>query len=102
MRYFLFEDRYSIPYQKRCQQISRDCHPCEQAHNLKVIGSNPIPATTFVITRSPSRSNLRDGSGFSGDRLGGRQKEPAACSAIRSIRSDTRKSRITFLLLIWG
>src|SRR5712671_2942726 len=24
-----------------------------QAHNLKVTGSNPVPATTFVITRSP-------------------------------------------------
>jgi hypothetical protein len=32
-----------------------------QAHNLKVIGSNPIPATTFVITRLPSRSDSRDG-----------------------------------------
>src|SRR6266581_856218 len=35
-----------------------------QAHNLKVTGSNPIPATTFVITHSPSRSNRRDGSSF--------------------------------------
>src|SRR5258707_2207527 len=42
--------------------------PCEQAHNLKVIGSNPIPATTFVITHSPSRSNRRDGSCISGER----------------------------------
>src|ERR1700738_2072204 len=33
-----------------------------QAHNLKVTGSNPVPATTFVITHSPSRSNRRDGS----------------------------------------
>src|SRR6266852_3191630 len=32
-----------------------------QAHNLKVTGSNPVPATTFVITHSPSRSNRRDG-----------------------------------------
>ena len=24
-------------------------------------GSNPVPATTFVITHSPSRSNRRDG-----------------------------------------
>ncbi len=39
-----------------------------QAHNLKVIGSNPIPATTFVITRSPSRSNDWDGLTFSGER----------------------------------
>ena len=28
-----------------------------QAHNLKVAGSNPAPATTFVITHSKSRSN---------------------------------------------
>ncbi len=35
------------------------------AHNLKVIGSNPIPATTFIITHLPSRSNRRDGSGSS-------------------------------------
>src|SRR6266436_710178 len=41
-----------------------------QAHNLKVIGSNPIPATTFIITLSPSRSNRRDGFGFSGERGG--------------------------------
>jgi hypothetical protein len=39
-----------------------------QAHNLKVIGSNPIPATTFVITHSPSRSNHPDGFGFSEER----------------------------------
>ena len=32
-----------------------------QAHNLKVTGSNPVPATTFVITFSPSRSNDRGG-----------------------------------------
>jgi len=32
-----------------------------QTHILKVIGSNPIPATTFVITHSPSRFNRRDG-----------------------------------------
>ena len=31
-----------------------------QAHNLKVIGSNPTPATSFVITHSPSRSDRRD------------------------------------------
>ena len=24
-------------------------------------GSNPVPATTFIITHSPSRSNDRDG-----------------------------------------
>jgi hypothetical protein len=41
-----------------------------QAHNLKVIGSNPIPATTFVITHSPSRSNRRDRFSFSGERRG--------------------------------
>ena len=28
-----------------------------QAHNLKVVGSNPTPATTFVITRWKSRYN---------------------------------------------
>jgi hypothetical protein len=39
-------------------------------HNLKVIGSNPIPATTFVITHSPSRSNRRDGFGLSEERSG--------------------------------
>src|ERR1700737_337726 len=35
-----------------------------QAHNLKVIGSNPIPATTFIIIHSPSRSNRRNGFTF--------------------------------------
>ena len=34
---------------------------CREAANLNVGGSNPIPATTFVITPSPSRSNRRDG-----------------------------------------
>src|SRR5882762_6530374 len=34
------------------------------AHNLKVTGSNPVPATTFVITHSPSRSNRQDGFSF--------------------------------------
>src|SRR3546814_5546043 len=29
-----------------------------QAHNLKVAGSNPAPATTFVITRSKHRSDF--------------------------------------------
>src|ERR1700745_865811 len=29
-------------------------HSDLRPHNLKVIGSNPIPATTFVITYSPS------------------------------------------------
>src|SRR5690606_24827220 len=29
-----------------------------QAHNLKVAGSNPAPATTFVITRSKFRSDI--------------------------------------------
>ena len=42
-----------------------------QAHNLKVTGSNPIPATTFVITHSPSRFNRRDGLSFSGERWNG-------------------------------
>src|SRR6266508_5028220 len=42
-----------------------------RAHNLKVIGSNPIPATTFVITHSPSRFNRRDGLSFSGERWNG-------------------------------
>src|SRR5712671_700613 len=41
-----------------------------QAHNLKVIGSNPIPATTFVIIHSPYRSNRRDGSSFSEEQSG--------------------------------
>jgi hypothetical protein len=41
-----------------------------QAHNLKVIGSNPILATTFIITRSPSRSDRRDGFTFSEERNG--------------------------------
>jgi hypothetical protein len=31
-----------------------------QAHNLKVIGSNPIHATTFIIIHSPCRFNHRD------------------------------------------
>jgi hypothetical protein len=42
-----------------------------KAHNLKVTGSNPVPATTFVITRSPSQFNRRDGLSFSGN-SGGR------------------------------
>ena len=41
-----------------------------QAHNLKVIGSNPIPATKIVITHSPSRSNHWDGFRFSEERSG--------------------------------
>jgi hypothetical protein len=41
-----------------------------QAHNLKVTGSNPVPATTFVITHSPSRSNRRDGRYSSRSRAG--------------------------------
>src|ERR1700687_4595713 len=45
-----------------------DALDARQAHNLKVIGSNPIPATTFVITHSPSRPNRRDGLTFSGER----------------------------------
>jgi hypothetical protein len=49
-----------------------------QAHNLKVIGSNPIPATTFVITHSPSRSDRRDGFGFSEERSG-RATEQVRC-----------------------
>jgi hypothetical protein len=28
-----------------------------QAHNLKVTGSNPVPATTFIIAHPPSRSD---------------------------------------------
>lgn len=34
-----------------------------QSHNLELGGSNPFPATTFIITHSPSRSNDRDGLG---------------------------------------
>jgi hypothetical protein len=30
-----------------------------QAHNMKVTGSNPVPATTFIITHSPSRYDSR-------------------------------------------
>jgi hypothetical protein len=29
-----------------------------QAHNLKAAGSNPAPATNFIITQSPLRANL--------------------------------------------
>jgi hypothetical protein len=43
-------------------------------------GSNPVPATTFVITHSPSRSNRRDGSVLSGER-GGR----ACCVVIQNV-----------------
>src|SRR5436190_974266 len=57
-----------------------------QAHNLKVIGSNPIPATTFIITHLPSRSNRRDGFGFSGRRA---IKGPAPCSADPSRRAES-------------
>jgi hypothetical protein len=38
--------------------------------HLKATGSDPVPATTFVITRSPSRSNHRDGLTFSGGTTG--------------------------------
>jgi hypothetical protein len=37
-----------------------------ETHNLKVIGSNPIPATSFVISRCPSRTNRWDGFSFMG------------------------------------
>ena len=49
-------------------QIDHRAYEDPPTHNLKVIGSNPIPATTFVITRSPSRSNRRDGLAFWGSR----------------------------------
>ena len=35
-----------------------------QAHNLKAAGSNPAPATSFVITHSPSRSDRPGGFAF--------------------------------------
>ena len=44
----------------------------------KPAGSDPIPATTFVITHSPSRSNHRDGFGFSEERSGRDRVDPAA------------------------
>ena len=46
---------YALTEYRRSPAVGR------QAHNLKVIGSNPIPATTFVITRSPSRSKCPSG-----------------------------------------
>ena len=54
-----------------------------QAHNLKVASSNLAPATTFVITHSPSRSNRRDGFGFLG------KSEPGGST----IRMDFRRKR---------
>ena len=41
--------------------------------NLINRGSNPVPATTFVITHSPSRSNRWDGFSFSGESGTGRR-----------------------------
>src|SRR5687768_5297252 len=35
--------------------------PQKRFHHSKVVGSNPAPATTSVITRSPSRSSHRGG-----------------------------------------
>ena len=64
-----------------CRQIEanrRNALGVCQAHNLKVIGSNPIPATTFVITHSPSRSNRWDGFSFLGI-IRGDGTGPAAC-----------------------
>src|SRR6266403_1009557 len=44
-----------------------------------------VPATTFVITHSPSRSNHRDGSSFSEESgTGRRTRGPAACSVTRT------------------
>jgi hypothetical protein len=60
-------------------------------HNLKVIGSNPIPATTFVITHSPSRSNRRDGFGFSEERRGrATEQVRLRASVTGSIENDRR------------
>jgi hypothetical protein len=61
-----------------------------QAHNLKVTGSNPVPATTFVITRSPSRFNRRDGFSFSGGTVGrSRLGYVQHCQAHRNWRAAT-------------
>src|SRR6266478_5926591 len=51
-----------------------------QAHNLKITGSNPVPATTFIITHSPSRSNRRDGRGSSMEGTASTGTDPAAVS----------------------
>jgi hypothetical protein len=49
-------------------QIDHRAYEDPPTHNLKVTGSNSVPAATFIITHSPSRSNRRDGSVFSGER----------------------------------
>ena len=71
-------DRFGTGFWKAAQRFNAGWSSpvARQAHNLKVIGSNPIPATNFVITHSPSRSNRRDGFGFSisRERVGGRKK----------------------------
>src|SRR6266852_323608 len=51
-----------------------------------------VPATTFIITRSPSRSNRRDGGGLPGNAR--RAKEPIQllASVTWSIENDRRAS----------
>ena len=59
--------------------------------HLKATGSNPVPATTFVITHSPSRSNRRDGFGFSEERSGrATEQVRLRASVTGSIENDRR------------
>jgi hypothetical protein len=62
-----------------------DFHSDLRPHNLKVIGSNPIPATTFIITHLPFRSNHQDGFGFSEERTG----------RVAGVSSASRVSRLS-------
>ncbi len=59
---------------------------------LKVIGSNRVPATTFIITHSPSRSNRRDGLSFSGERGADDGEGPATLSVTKSIQNGGPRS----------
>lgn len=51
-----------------------------------------VPATTFIITHSPSRSNRRDGLGFSEERSGQAMEQVRLqASAAGSIENDRRR-----------
>ena len=78
-------DRFGTGFSKAAQRFNAGWSSpvARQAHNLKVIGSNPIPATTFLITRSPSRSSHRGGFGFFERRRGrGNGAGPATAGVI--------------------
>src|SRR6266849_2871895 len=63
---------------------------------LKVTGSNPVPATTFIITHSPSRSN-RGGLRFSGEGGAGDQVGQLTLRVTKCIRAPGRRRRAILL-----